>query len=51
MAEFVGHAQGVSAAEASLREEERMAAWIDTQIAPTSLTYMERIKAGVTADH
>jgi ferritin-like metal-binding protein YciE len=51
MADFVGHAQGVSAAEASLREEERMAAWIDTQIAPTTLTFMERIKAGVKADH
>jgi ferritin-like metal-binding protein YciE len=51
MADYVGHAQGVAAAKASLQEEERMAAWIDTQIAPTTLTFMERIKAGVRADH
>jgi ferritin-like metal-binding protein YciE len=51
MADYVGHAEGVAAAKASLQEEERMAAWIDTQIAPTTLTFMQRIKAGVTADH
>ena len=51
MADYVGHAQGALAAKASLQEEEKMAAWIDTQIAPTTLTFMERIKAGVTADH
>jgi len=51
MAEFIGHGQGVLAAKASLQEEERMAAWIDTQIAPTTQTYMARIKQGVTADH
>ena len=51
MADYVGHSQGVLAAKASLQEEEKMAAWIDTQIAPTTLTFMERIKAGVRADH
>jgi ferritin-like metal-binding protein YciE len=51
MADYVGHAEGVAAAKASLQEEERMAAWIDTQIAPTTLTFMQRIKAGVPADH
>jgi hypothetical protein len=28
-----------------------MAAWIDEHIAPTTLTFLDRIKAGETADH
>jgi len=51
MAEYVGHAPGVAAAQASLREEELMAAWIDEHILPTTITFLDRIKAGVTADH
>jgi ferritin-like metal-binding protein YciE len=50
MAEIIGHAPGVSAAQASLREEELMAAWIDEHIAPTTRMFMDRIKAGVAAD-
>ena len=51
MADYLGHSEGASAAKASLHEEERMAAWIDTQIAPTTLTFLERLKKGVQADH
>jgi ferritin-like metal-binding protein YciE len=51
MAEFVGHSSGVAAAQASLREEELMAAWIGEHIRPTTVTFLERLKAGVTADH
>jgi ferritin-like metal-binding protein YciE len=51
MAEFVGDSGGVAAAQASLREEESMAAWIDERIAPTTRVFLERSQAGVTADH
>jgi ferritin-like metal-binding protein YciE len=51
MAEFLGHAPGLAVAQANLREEELMAAWIDEHIQPTTITFMERIKAGATADH
>jgi len=51
MSEFIGHPEGVSAARASLQEEEEMAAWINDHIAPTTITFLERVKAGVTADH
>ncbi len=51
MAEFVGDAGGVAAAKSSLNEEELMAAWIDERIAPTTRIFLERSKAGVTADH
>ena len=51
MADYLGDAEGASAAKASLGEEERIAAWIDTQIAPSRLTYMKRIEMGVQADH
>jgi len=51
MSEYLGHDSGAAAARASLREEEVMAAWIDEHIAPTTVTFMERVKAGVTADH
>jgi ferritin-like metal-binding protein YciE len=51
MAEFVGHAPGIAAARANLREEELMAAWIDDHVQSTTLTFLDRIKAGVTADH
>jgi ferritin-like metal-binding protein YciE len=51
MAEFLGHAPGVTASHASLREEELMAAWIDEHIAPTTRIFLERIQAGVPASH
>jgi ferritin-like metal-binding protein YciE len=51
MAEFVGHAPGIAAAQANLREEEVMAAWIDEHIQSTTITFLERAKAGQTADH
>jgi len=51
MAECLGHAPGIAAAQASLREEELMAAWIDEHIQPTTITFLERLKAGVPADH
>jgi ferritin-like metal-binding protein YciE len=51
MADFIGHSQGVSAATACLHEEEAMAAWIDERIASTTTRFLDRIKAGVTADH
>jgi ferritin-like metal-binding protein YciE len=51
MAEFLGHAPGAAAVQASLREEELMAAWIGEHIRPTTRTFMERIKAGIAADH
>jgi ferritin-like metal-binding protein YciE len=51
MSEFLGHAAGSTAARACLAEEEAMAAWIDERIAPTTTTFLERIKAGLTADH
>jgi ferritin-like metal-binding protein YciE len=51
MAEFVGHPAGAAAARASLAEEEAMAAWIDERIAPTTITFLERANAGVTASH
>jgi len=51
MSEFLDHPAGVSAARASLNEEEKMAAWINEHIGPTTITFMERVKAGVTADH
>jgi len=51
MAEFLGDTHGAAAAHDSLSEEELMAAWIDEHIAPTILTFLDRIKAGETADH
>ena len=51
MSEFVDHPAGAAAARASLREEEAMAAWINDRIAPTTTLFLQRIKAGVTADH
>jgi len=51
MSEFLGHPAGTAAARACLAEEEAMAAWIDERIATTTTTFLERIKAGVTADH
>ncbi len=49
MAEFIGDPVGAAAAQASLREEEAMAAWLEQHIAPTTQTFMGRIKAGVPA--
>jgi ferritin-like metal-binding protein YciE len=51
MSEFLCHPAGGAAARASLREEEAMAAWIDERIGSTTKTFLERVKAGETADH
>lgn len=51
MAEYLGDAKAVVAAKESLGEEERMAAWFDEHIAPTTATFLERVAAGATADH
>jgi ferritin-like metal-binding protein YciE len=51
MSEHLGHPAGAVVASTSLREEERMAAWIDERIGTTTLTFLQRVEAGVTADH
>jgi len=51
MAFTVGDNAGVEAARVSRGEEEAMAAWIREHIAPTTLKFLERSAAGVTADH
>jgi len=51
MAEFLGHAEAIPAFTASLREEEMMAQWIEEHIVPTTTLFLDRVKAGVTADH
>lgn len=50
LAEARGDAQAVSALEASLAEEQAMASWIDGQIAPTSLEFVNRKQMGLKAD-
>jgi ferritin-like metal-binding protein YciE len=49
LADAVGHHGAKSALEASLREEQAMADWIEAHIRPTTLRYVERAAAGVTA--
>jgi len=51
MSEFIGHPASAAAAQASLREEEAMAAWIDERIGTTTTIFLERVSAGETADH
>jgi len=51
MAEMLGDAPAIAAYQASLREEELMAAWLDEHIAPTTRIFLERIQAGVPASH
>jgi ferritin-like metal-binding protein YciE len=51
MAEYNGDLRGAAAAKTSLHEEELMAAWIDERIIPTTKIFLERVTAGVTADH
>jgi ferritin-like metal-binding protein YciE len=51
MAEFIGDPKGAAAAQANLREEEIMASWLEEHIAPTTLTFMGRVKSGVAASH
>jgi len=51
MAELLGDASAIAAYQASLREEELMAAWLDEHIAPTTRMFLERIQAGVPASH
>jgi len=51
MAYSVGDTAGVTAVRASRGEEEAMAGWLREHIAPTTLKFLERSAAGVTADH
>ena len=51
MAEILGDAPAIAACQASLHEEELMAAWLDEHIAPTTRIFLERIQAGVPASH
>jgi ferritin-like metal-binding protein YciE len=51
MSEYLGHSAGGAAAHDSLREEEAMAAWIDARIGSTTTVFLDRVKAGETADH
>jgi len=51
MAEHLGHPAAAAAAAQSLSEEEKMAAWIDERIGATTLTFLQRIEAGLPADH
>ena len=48
LADELGHA-GKSLLETSLREEQRMAEWIDAHIGPTTLRFVQRSAAGQTA--
>jgi ferritin-like metal-binding protein YciE len=49
VAEAIGQTAALPALRASLGEEQAMAAWIDERIAPTTLQYVHRAGAGVTA--
>ncbi|HJS84250.1 MAG TPA: ferritin-like domain-containing protein [Acetobacteraceae bacterium] len=49
LAEATGHDRAKLALTESLREEERMAQWIQDHIGPTTLRYVERSAAGQTA--
>jgi len=49
LADAAGHNAAKAALQASLREEEAMAAWIEQHIAPTTLRFVERSAAGQTA--
>ncbi|HSU05013.1 MAG TPA: ferritin-like domain-containing protein [Acetobacteraceae bacterium] len=49
LAEALGHSSAKAALNQSLREEEAMAQWIADHIAPTTLRFVERSEAGVTA--
>jgi len=51
MSEHLGHPAGAAVAKISLAEEERMAEWIDEHIGATTLRFLQRVEAGVTADH
>ena len=49
MAQAVGDAASIPALEQSLSEEKAMAAWIETQIVPTTQRYLQLSAAGQTA--
>jgi ferritin-like metal-binding protein YciE len=51
MAEWAGDSAGATAAQSSLKEEEIMAAWIDANIGETTRIFLQRLKAGASADH
>ncbi|MBV9784016.1 MAG: ferritin-like domain-containing protein [Acidisphaera sp.] len=49
LADAVAHAAAVPLLKQSLDEEVAMAAWIESQIGPTTLTFLQRSEAGETA--
>jgi ferritin-like metal-binding protein YciE len=49
LAEANSNSAGQSLLEMSLKEEQAMAEWIEQHIGPTTLRYVERSAAGVTA--
>lgn len=51
LAEATGHVAAATPLKQSLSEEVAMASWIDDHIATTTLTYVNRSAAGVTAKH
>jgi ferritin-like metal-binding protein YciE len=51
MAEYLDHPPGMLAAQTNLAEEVAMAEWIDHRIAHTTVAFLDRATAGVTASH
>ena len=49
VAEAIGQSGAISALTTSLKEEQDMAAWIDSHIGPTTLRYIERSSSGAKA--
>jgi ferritin-like metal-binding protein YciE len=49
LADATSNFAGQSLLQTSLQEEQAMADWIEQQIGPTTLRYVERSSAGVTA--
>jgi ferritin-like metal-binding protein YciE len=51
MAEYIDHQPGALAAHTNLQEEIAMAEWIDHRISHTTVAFLDRATAGVTASH
>ena len=49
LADIASNSAGQSLLQTSLQEEQAMADWIEQQIGPTTLRYVDRTAAGVTA--
>jgi ferritin-like metal-binding protein YciE len=49
LADAASNSAGKSLLQTSLQEEQAMADWIEQQIGPTTLRYLERSAAGITA--